>query len=111
MTVDVGDLAPAGFYVSLWAAGWVVNATRVPADYQVTVAAGLVLLGAVGVSLALSALDVDVSGGRCRAETAEGARCKLPRGPFADLCHVHQRTHGTELHPDAVEGARGGGRP
>lgn len=111
MMDDADGYLPAAYYVALWAAGWLVNATWVPAGYQVHVAGALVLAAILGGYAALSLLGLEVTGGRCRASTADGSRCKLSRGPMDDLCHVHQRTHGAELHPDAVQDAHGGRTP
>jgi hypothetical protein len=52
--------------------------------------------------LVLRRFGYELTGGRCRAETEADRRCKLSRPPNRDLCHVHQRTHGTVLHPDGV---------
>lgn len=88
------------FYVS----GWVVTATAVPSAWRLELASALVFVGGVALLGAARAAGVDLEGGRCKARTNDGTRCRLSRRPLGDLCHVHKRTHDVELHPSAVDG-------
>lgn len=90
--------------LAFYASGWIVTATTLPASWRLEVASALVVAGAVAVLAAARAVGVDLEGGRCRARTNDGTRCRLSRRPLGDLCHVHRRTHDVELHPSAVDG-------
>lgn len=96
-------LWPASAF-AFYASGWIVTATSVPAAWRLEVSATLVAVGGVAVLAGARAVGVDLEGGRCKARTNDGTRCRLSRRPRGDLCHVHRRTHDVELHPSAVDG-------
>lgn len=91
--------------LAFYASGWIVTATSLPASWRLEVSAALVVVGGVVLLAAARAVGVDLEGGRCKARTTDGTRCRLSRGPRTDLCHVHKRTHDVELHPSAIDGA------
>ncbi|WP_276253589.1 hypothetical protein [Halomontanus rarus] len=102
MNANVEDLAVAGPYVALTLAGAIVRATVIPERYKGALALALLLVCALaGVAVARSA-GLELEGGRCRAQTNDGSRCRLKRDAGADLCHVHKRTHEVELHESAI---------
>lgn len=74
--------------------------TPVPKAYAYEVIAlgmGILLIALLTV---LSALGVEFSGGRCRAQNAtDGERCSKSRPPGEDLCQLHDRHHGVTIHP------------
>ncbi|GAB3676831.1 hypothetical protein [Halopiger thermotolerans] len=88
--------------VALNGSGWIARHTVIPSEWSGVVAGFLVIAAIGSVVSVLRAAGVDLEGGRCKAETNDGSRCRLERDPGADLCHVHQRTHDVTLHSSAL---------
>ncbi|QIO24870.1 hypothetical protein [Haloarcula sp. JP-L23] len=49
-----------------------------------------------------SSLGFELSGGQCRAATADGDRCSRNRPPNQDCCWQHRELHDVTLHPEGV---------
>lgn len=97
-----GTVVRACSVLSVYAAGWIVAHTVVPAWAFEVVAALLVAVPlAVGLAVAHAA-GLELSGGQCRAATNDGRRCSRRRPPNGDLCWQHRRLHDVALHPDGV---------
>jgi hypothetical protein len=89
---------------SVWVSGWVVDHTVVPPEYRTAVGVGLVAVGFGGVVVVAQFTSLELTGGRCRAVTNDGYRCKHSRPPNRDFCpQVHERTHGVEYHPSVYD--------
>lgn len=104
MNRDVDDLLFPASAVAFYASGWLVSHTAVPAEWRAHASVLMLVVGAAGVIGAARALGIELEGGRCRARTTDGDRCSLSRDAGDDLCHVHKRVHGVELHASAVDG-------
>ncbi|MCU4975944.1 hypothetical protein OB955_25025 [Halobacteria archaeon AArc-m2/3/4] len=102
MNAELEDLVVAGPYLAIVVSGTIVRQTVVPERYKGALALALLIAGALaGVAIARSA-GVELEGGRCRAATTDGSRCRLERDAGVDLCHVHKRTHDVVLHESAI---------
>ena len=95
---DVRDAARWWPLTAFWVAGGIVNQTTLPEGTRTLLAAVLVAVPAAVVVIVAKYTDLELTGGRCRAENkSNGERCSLHRPPNRDLCHVHDRTYGVDL--------------
>lgn len=101
---DLGDLARLWPIGAVWASTWIVTNTAIPAALQDVVAILLVVVPIAATVVVVQLTSYELTGGRCRAETADGSRCQLHRPPNTDLCRaVHQRCYDVDLHESALE--------
>lgn len=97
--------------VSVYAAGWIVAHTFVPA-WLFDIVAVLLVIVPIGLGFAVArAAGFELSPGQCRAATNDGDRCSRNRPPNRDLCWQHRRLHDVALHPEGIAEKRANNPP
>ena len=90
--------SPFTWVASIYAAGWLVERTLVPAWAQTYVAAALVLAPVAGAVLLARAAGYDLRRVQCRARTSSGERCSRDAETVtAELCWQHRDMEDVEL--------------
>ena len=93
--------SPYAYLSGLYAAGWLVRHTLVPAWAKTYVAAAVVLAPVVGAVLLARVAGVLLERGQCRARTSTGDRCSRDAEHVGgDLCWQHGDLADVELVDD-----------